>query len=131
MRSDPDGGSSEPWTRRKLLVTIAALVLVVAAGALLMYRSADHEWPWSTDPNVLHACGRDFVPLGEPATRAGWVARGAVLVRVPGDVQGMFNHGALWATDSTPGRLPGGCQMEIWVQSGADEFKQYELSGGP
>lgn len=131
MRSEPDGRIREPWPRRTWLVVISGLLVVVVGGALLTYRSAEDEWPWSAYPNLLHACGRQFVPQGEADTRSGSVTQGDVLVRVPGDVQGLLNHGALWATDSTPGPLPGGCQMLLWVQGAPDGFKEYVLSGGP
>ena len=84
---------------------------------------------------ICDACGRDFVPQGAPETRAEVTNDGYHLVRMPGDLQGWFNHGSLWTFDTINGEssqaLPGGCHVLMWVRSSAGAYRPYTLSGGP
>ena len=53
-----------------MALAIAAAALLVLGGALLVYNHAYRAWPWSTYPNPLQACGRDFQPAGPNVSRA-------------------------------------------------------------
>jgi hypothetical protein len=116
-----------------LAISIALVALLVVGGSLVLYDHVYRAWPWSTYPNPLHVCGRDFQPAGPSVTRAQITRGGDHLVR-HGDVPGIFNTSAVWTTDAERGvrlqMLPGGCN-QMWVQGGPGEYRPYSLEGGP
>ena len=116
------------WTRRRLIASALIALIIVGLGAIVLTRAIYDEWPWAKYPSILHACGRDFVPSGQPQTRHDVESRNGPLVDL-GGTPGWFTRGELWAASSTPA-FSGDCRVVMWVES-KDGFKAYALSGGP
>jgi hypothetical protein len=115
--------------RRWPSVLVALLVIASGIGLLVSYRTYD-EWPWSTYPSQLHACGRDFQSSSRPQTHAQLIAFDSTDIVKVGQVPGWFNSGELWAyRNEQP--FSGICRVVMFVRGGADEFESYELVGGP
>ncbi len=117
-----------------MVVAIVAVALLVVGGALVVYNHVYRAWPWSTYPNPLQACGRDFQAAGPNVSRAEITRQGDHLVR-HGDAPGILNTSPVWTTNAEDGTrlqlLPGGCDAVMWVQGGPDTFRPYSLEGGP
>jgi hypothetical protein len=110
---------------------ILAAVIAIGTGSVLVGSYLTyHEWPWSTYPKQLHACGRDFESSEAAETRSQIAVHDpSSLVRV-GDVPGWLTRGELWAyANEQP--FSGGCRVVMFVRGSADQFKSYELLGGP
>jgi hypothetical protein len=110
-------------------VRIAIVFMAVVVGSLVISYAMYREWPWSTYPSTLKACGRDFEKLGPPETREHIEAGHAKLVRV-GDMPGWFNQGDLWASEGMPA-FAGNCRVVMYVHGDHDQFQRYDLVGGP
>lgn len=125
----PEPQIGSVWRTWSWPVRIALGVGVLIIAALLIDYAMYREWPWSTYPSTLKACGRDFQKAGTPETRDQIEAGHAKLVRV-GDIPGWFNQGDLWAHEDQP-PFTGNCRLVMFVHGDGDEFQEYDLVGGP
>lgn len=115
------------WRWPAVAAVVAALAVIVT---LLVSYLAYDEWPWSTYPSQLNACGRNFQSAGPPQTRAQIFAdQRDDIVRI-GDVPGWLNHGQLWALSGDE-PFSERCRVVMYVRGGPDAFKPYDLVGGP
>lgn len=109
------------------------VVVVLAVIATPVYRVAYGEWPWTTYPAKLTACGIEFVPQGDQ-TREQLTAQGYRIHRI-GTSPGWFNTTPLWTTgaagEPAVDSLHGGCDGLVWLQGGSDTYRLYAESGGP
>ena len=113
---------------------IAAIALVVAAAMVTAgYRTHYGTWPWSTFPDQLRVCGRQFNPQGPGTTKTQLTSEGYHLVR-HGSTPAWFHRHELWTFDTVNRQvttaLPGGCHVVMWIQDRSN-YRPYVLSGSP
>lgn len=105
------------------------VVSILAAGAVLWSRGHYHQWPWSSYPNPLSWCGRDWIPTGVE-TRGQILSKNDKFHRA-GDLPGWLNRGSVWTGLAHGGVGGTSCAIsEVWVRLGADRFEAMNLSGG-
>lgn len=113
--------------RAVVVANVAFWVLLVVAGMLVWSRLDTHQWPWSTYPNPLHYCGRDFMPDGSP-TKAQIITADGSHFHVVGSVPGWLNPGQVWA--DRPGAACGHKPFEFWISVGGGRYEAFTLEGG-
>jgi hypothetical protein len=113
---------------------VLALVVIVAGGFAVWYRTAYHAWPGLQVPRV-HWCGRDYESVsGPPQTWRQISSQERLLVRPMGWYPPVWPHQELFA-----GRLPDAqrfsarpplvCAVVIYLRTGPGEYQAYTLEG--
>lgn len=130
IRSLSDACESAYVQRLWRVSRLAVLLLVAATACILLWsRHVYKQWPWSSYPDPLHWCGRDYAPQGAQ-TRAQIPRLPSGHLHKAGDLPGWLNHGEVWTTD--PGN---GCAVVVpvtfWVKLSHDRFEMMSLEGSP
>jgi hypothetical protein len=111
------------WLAIPLLVACAAVVL-------LWSRHVYKQWPWSSYPDPLRWCGRDYAPQGSQTRAEVLRAQPHADFHKAGNVPGWLNQGEVWTTD--PGN---GCAdvvpVGFWVKLSDDRFEVMVIEGSP
>ena len=121
-------------------------VVAVLAGPLLIgvasaaYQHAYAMWPWQSTPSWIHWCGRDYElqrgtqSLSEAETRAippwsePWQHLGDVGLA---PVTSSSFYGRPWSPETRAQRHLGACATSVYLQSSANQYAEYDLSGSP
>ena len=128
--------------KRRMTGIVVALIMIVAAGATLTYRMAYGTW-WQT-PQRLVYCERTYLS-GAPATtfsramienlesKTALPDDAPYPVATVGKVPPIVGQPLLAAVTPDAARRTLGlpCSMGVYLQTGADAYTAYILSGGP
>lgn len=108
---------------------LLALVLLSAAAVIVLWsRHVYKQWPWSSYPNPLHRCGRDYTPEG--AQTLTQIRRlGSRDFHKASDLPGWLNHGEVWTIAQGADCLS--TPLAYWVRLGDDRFEFMSLEGSP
>lgn len=114
---------------RRVAVPVVVVLVLAAAVSLLLSRHLYKEWPWSSYPNPLHWCGRDYTPE-RVETRAEILRQHSGPFQKAGDLPGWLNRGDVWTIE--PGSSCGAAaSLGYWVKLSDDRFELMSLEGSP
>jgi hypothetical protein len=115
---------------------VAVLLLIAAGVWTVYYRGTWHAWPWQSEPDRIHWCGRDYDPAPGPAVAADRMRRllGGPLVRVD-RLPPLRSHDLIAARDAArrlerPAGPGSGCATGVALRLGAGRYRLYSMQGG-
>lgn len=126
------------WRNIAAAIALAAIVLPVTA-SIVSYRTYG-AWAWWGNPSRLHWCGRDYARSSaeverKDIPRAGLIGDQPYPIKRIGTFPPLVGR-AILASETPKARrnqfspaLP--CAMSIYLSSGGDKYRPYELEGGP
>jgi hypothetical protein len=121
------------WRRRDRAEVVILLGLAVVAVCTMWYRGTYNVMPGQSAGERVRWCGRDYEYAGPSLTRQQVTA----LVKAPLRAEGAYpllavSRGALFAPAYPAGQQPStACSTLVFLRTGADVYKPYELEGGP
>jgi len=117
-------------------IKILSVTLVVAAGCIAVwYRGTFHAWPGQQGSRV-HWCGRDYEYFGQQETWAQITAQERLPVRAVGGYPPLGPQHELFAARIPDKQRfsvspPTVCAVLVYLRTGPNEYRVYNLEGGP
>ena len=130
-----EGASTTISTTRRG-IKILFVTMAVAAGCIAVwYRATFHAWPGQQGSRV-HWCGRDYEYFGQQETWAQITPQERLPVRAVGGYPPLGPQHELFAAripdkqrfSVTP---PAVCAVLVYLRTGPNEYRVYNLEGGP
>ena len=118
--------------RAEVIYCVLVLVLVVAGGFTVWYRSYYNIWPGQDATARVHWCERDYQNDGGPLETWRQVTCGS-----PAAVRGFGRYPPLGVPGQQlfaavlPDSRPSACTTVIYLRLGPDRYQSYGLLGGP
>jgi hypothetical protein len=120
--------SLRTWTGAAVLVVLAA-----AACFTVWYRGVYDVMPGQGASGRVHWCGRDYEYEGPPVTRHQAQAQAGFPLHAEGSYPPLaLSRDALLAATYPAGlKSPASCATLVFLRTGPDAYKPYDLEGGP